>query len=229
MSVTAVLLPGMDGSGEYFSDFATALAPEIDSVVVSYPVRELGYRDLEVFAGKTLPSRPYILVGESFSGPIAIALAASAPEGLLGVVLVCSFARSPAPLPAFLQPMAAHFPMRRVPAWIAGRMLLGRYSTPDYRDKLSSSIARIPAAVWRARMRAIVAVDAVPQLRRIDVPILYLRASEDRVVPPAATDLVVRNARDLRIADLDGPHFLLQVRPQESAAHVKAFARRLAG
>jgi pimeloyl-ACP methyl ester carboxylesterase len=229
MGVTAVLLPGMDGSGEYFSDFAAALAPEIDSIVVSYPDRELGYGDLEVFARKALPSRPYILVGESFSGPIAIGLAASAPAGLLGVVLVCSFARSPMPLPVFLRPMAVHFPLRRVPAWIAGKMLLGRYSTPGYRDKLSSSIARVRAAVWRARMRAIVSVDVVAQLRRIDVPILYLRASEDRVVPPAAADLVARNARDLRIADLDGPHFLLQVRPRESAERVKAFARGLAG
>lgn len=229
MSLTAVLLPGMDGSGEYRSEFAAALAPEIDSIAVSYPDRELSYRDLEVFAREALPSRPYILVGESFSGPIAIALAASAPQGLLGVVLVCSFARSPAPLPAFLRPMAVHFPLRRVPAWIAGKMLLGRYSTPEYRDKLSSSMARVGAAAWRARMRAVVSVDAIPQLRRIDVPILYLRASEDRVVPPAATDLVVRNAKHPQIADLEGPHFLLQVRPRESAAHVKAFAGRLAG
>jgi pimeloyl-ACP methyl ester carboxylesterase len=229
MGVTAVLLPGMDGSGEFFSDFAAALAPEIDSIVVSYPDRELGYEELEAFAREALPSRRYILVGESFSGPIAIGLAASAPAGLLGVVLVCSFARSPMPLPTSLQRMAVHLPMRAVPAWIAGRMLLGRFSTPDYRDKLSSSIARVRAAVWRARIRAILSVDVIPQLRRIDMPILYLRASEDRVVPPAATDLVVRNAKDLRVADLDGPHFLLQVRPQESAAHVKAFARRLAG
>jgi pimeloyl-ACP methyl ester carboxylesterase len=229
MGVTAVLLPGMDGSGEYFSDFAAALAPEIDSIVVSYPDRELGYEELEAFARTALPPQRYILVGESFSGPIAIGLAASAPAGLLGVVLVCSFARSPMRLPAFLRPMAVHFPLQRVPAWIAGKMLLGRYSTPDYRDKLSASIARVRAAVWRARMRAIVSVDVIPQLRRIDVPILYLRASGDGVVPPAAADLVARNARDVRIADLDGPHFLLQVRPRESAEHVKEFARRLAG
>ena len=55
-------------------------------------------------------------------------------------------------LPAFLQTMAVRFPLREVPAWIAGKMLLGRYSTPDYRDKLSSSVARVRGAVWRARM-----------------------------------------------------------------------------
>jgi pimeloyl-[acyl-carrier protein] methyl ester esterase len=215
----------MDGSGEFFADFAAALAPEVGSTVVSYPALEHGYPDLVDFARQALPERPYILVGESFSGPVAISIAASSPPGLRGVVLVCSFARSP--VPPLLRRLPFAPPIWLLPEWLATRMLLGRFATPDYSRLLASSMRKIPPAVWRARLRAVRDVDMTSQLAQIDVPILYLRASWDRVVPRAATDWVLTNAKGVTVVDLDGPHFLLQAQPHEAAAHVKAFARRV--
>ena len=214
----------MDGSGEFFAPFAAELAPELEPLVVSYPLSELGYGELAAHARKALPARPYILVGESFSGPIAISLAASAPPGLLGVVLVCSFARSPLPWLSRFLPFAP--PVWWLPEAIAARMLLGRFSTPEYSRLLASSIKRVTPAVWRSRLRAVKEVDVTAQLARIKVPILYLRASLDRLVPRAASDWVLRHAKDATPVDLEGPHFLLQARPREAAAHVKAFAQR---
>jgi pimeloyl-[acyl-carrier protein] methyl ester esterase len=77
-----VLLPGMDGTGALRSEFVTALAPAIQSIVVSYPAeRALGYIELEAVVRSKLPSdRSYVLLGESFSGPIAIAIAANAHQ-----------------------------------------------------------------------------------------------------------------------------------------------------
>jgi pimeloyl-ACP methyl ester carboxylesterase len=215
----------MDGSGEFFTEFAAALAPEVESTVVSYPQSELGYPDLAAHARKALPDRPHILVAESFSGPIAIALAASAPPGLRGVVLVCSFARSP--LPGFLQFLSGGPPVWRVPEWIAMWMLLGKASTPLHRKLLAAKMHSVPPAVWRARMRAVISADVTSRLREVRVPILYLRALWDRVVPAAAGDWVLRNANDASVVDLEGPHFLLQARPRETAEHVKGFARRV--
>jgi len=214
----------MDGSGEFFAEFAAALSPEIDPIVVSYPPRELGYGELAAHARKALPDRPHVLLGESFSGPIAISLAASAPPGLCGVVLVASFARSPMPLARVL-PLAP--PVWLVPEWLAARMLLGRFSTPEYSKLLASAMKRISPAVWRARLRAVRDVDVTAQLAQVKVPILYLRASWDRVVPRAASDWVLRNATNARVVDLEGPHFLLQARPRDAARHVKAFAASL--
>jgi pimeloyl-[acyl-carrier protein] methyl ester esterase len=215
----------MDGSGEFFAPFAAELAPEIESKVVSYPASEIGYGELAAHARKALPDRPYILVGESFSGPVAIALAASAPPGLRGVVLVCSFARSPLPRLARFLPFAP--PVWRMPKFIAARLLLGRFSTPEYAKLLASSLSRVPPAVWRARLGAVRSVDVTAQLAQVRVPILYFRASFDRIVPRAASDWVLRNAKDATVVDLDGPHFLLQARPREAASHVKTFARRV--
>ena len=76
----------MDGSGSLFVEFIASLGLGVEAIVVSYPTdRPLGYPELETLVRAALPTqRPFVLVGESFSGPIAISLAASSPVGLGG-------------------------------------------------------------------------------------------------------------------------------------------------
>src|SRR5258706_2862593 len=96
MTITALLLPGMDGTGRLFTPLGRALGPRFETRVIAYPRdRVLTYGELG--AQIALPRGPFVLVAESFSGPIAIALAASRPPGLVGLVLAASFARSPRP------------------------------------------------------------------------------------------------------------------------------------
>jgi len=151
-----VLLPGMDGSGFFFRDFIAALRPAVEPTVMRYPVdRGLGYLELEALVRDALPcDEPFVLVGESFSGPIAIALASSYPPGLIAVVLVCTFARS-------------------------------------------------PARVIRT----------------------FRHCSGDRVIPASASVFITQCLPSVRIVEIDGPHFLLQAKPAESAHAVRAFAR----
>ena len=66
---TIVLLPGMDGTGTQFAEFIAALPRGMKTVVVSYaPDQALGYEELETIVRKRLPSEPFLLLGESFSG-----------------------------------------------------------------------------------------------------------------------------------------------------------------
>src|SRR5690349_12020217 len=101
-----VILPGMDGTGKLLDDFAAALKPELDPIVLSYPGdRPLGYSELESLARAALPQdRPFVIVAESFSGPIAVAIGASQPAGLRGLILCCSFVRNPIPVTRCLAP-----------------------------------------------------------------------------------------------------------------------------
>ena len=84
--LTLVLLPGMDGTGIFFEDFAAVAQPEFDPVIVRYPDDpSRGYAGLEPVARAALPrDKPFLILGESFSGPIAISIAASNPPGLVG-------------------------------------------------------------------------------------------------------------------------------------------------
>lgn len=66
------------------------------------------------------------------------------------------------------------------------------------------------------------------QLRELRVPVLYLQASEDRVVPRAASELVARLAPRCQVVELSGPHFLLQAVPSMAAKVVGEFCREVA-
>ena len=88
-----VLLPGMDGSSDLFAAFVAALGDAVTPLVVSYPADQvLGYEGLVDFARTRLPAgQAWVLLGESFSGPVAIALAAERPPGLCGMILSGTF------------------------------------------------------------------------------------------------------------------------------------------
>src|ERR1043165_4573138 len=98
--VALVVLPGMDGTATPRADFAAAVGPAIEPHIVSYPPDPtLGYAELEALARASLPTdRPYVLLGESFSGPIAISIAASRPRYLVGLILCVTFASNPLPV-----------------------------------------------------------------------------------------------------------------------------------
>ena len=74
---TLVLLPGMDGTGELFAPLLNALNPGLRTTVVSYADRPATYAEHESVALAELPKdRPFAILGESFSGPIAVTIAA---------------------------------------------------------------------------------------------------------------------------------------------------------
>ena len=217
----------MDGSGEFFTEFIAALPGAVAPIVVSYPPdRAMNYAELEKLARASLPDeRPFVLLAESFSGPVAVAIAASKPAGLRGLVLVCSFVNSPLPVPRALQSVTSRFPIERVPVWIAAALLLGRYASRTLRGRLAAAIARVTPAVWRARLRAVLGVDVAAQLRNVEVPVLYLRAINDRIVSGRTSRVIGKLLPNARVVALKGPHFILQAKPVESAACVEAFVR----
>lgn len=219
----------MDGTGEFFAEFIAALPRGVESIVVKYPVdRALSYVELEELVRASLPvERPFILLGESFSGPIAVSLAATKPVGLCGLVLVCSFVRSPLPVPTVLASVISRFPVGLVPISIAAAILLGRYASQTLRARLAAAIAKVSPAVWRTRLRAVLSIDVGAHLLNINVPVIYLRAANDRVVSRRASELIGTLLPSVKFVELAAPHFMLQAKPVESAACVGAFAREV--
>ncbi|MBB3120751.1 alpha/beta fold hydrolase [Pseudoduganella violacea] len=228
--LTLVLLPGMDGTATLFEPLIAALGDSFHIRRVAYPCDQaLGYRELAEVARQALPvDGKFILLGESFSGPIAIALAAAQPDGLLGVVLCSTFARNPHPLFKPLRGLADILPVKLLPNAVLSYFLMGRFSTPQLRVALDGALAQVSAAAFRARLKAVLAVDVSAQLQRLQVPLLYLQARHDRVVPAGAARHIASTYPATRIAALDGPHFLLQIAPQAAAAAIQAYALELA-
>ena len=227
---TLVLLPFIPGSGDLFAGFLAALGDQFDTIVVSYPsAPALGYAGLTDHARTQLPrDRPYVLLGESFSGPVAIALAASRPPGLIGLVLCCTFARHPRPLLAPLRPLVRVLPMWSILTPLIAPFLLGFGAPMALRRALRAALDQAPPARLRLRLKEVMAVDYTQRARTIAVPVLYLQATRDWIVPASAARLLASLCADWRLVALPGPHLLLQVLPVQAAATVNLFAAELA-
>jgi len=227
--MTLVLLPGMDGTGQLFAPFVVALGHEFNVKVVRYPTAEpMGYAELEALARAALPEEgPFVILGESFSGPVAVSLAASASCRLKGLVLCCTFVRNPRPLFAWVRSLVGFLPVASAPVGLLSHLLLGRFATAELRSALARVMSQVSPSALRARLAAVLAVDVSSKLAAAKVPTLYLRASRDRVIPLAASKLVSELNPQVRVAQFDAPHFLLQTAPVEAAHVVGCFMRGL--
>ena len=224
--MTLVLLPGMDGSGELFAGFVAALGEGIAPLVLSYPPNQpLDYHGLADFARARLPvDQPYVLLGESFSGPVAIALAASRPPDLVGLILSCTFARNPVPLLRRFAGLIPFLPISSKFTGLAMPLLLGGHATPGLRRTLRAVLDQVRPAVLRTRMRAVLAFDYSARLLDVTVPVLYLQARQDRVVSRGSARHITSLLPSVKVVVLDGPHLLLQAAPVEAASVVREFA-----
>ena len=225
--LTLVLLPGMDGTGELFAAFIQALGNAALPLVVRYPTDQpLDYEGVTAYAREYLPQdRPYVVLGESFSGPVAIALAASRPPGLVGLILSCSFARNPTPVFTMFRHVLGALPVSASLTGLIAPFLLGASSTPVLRRQLAAALRQVAPAVMRARMRTVLEVDYSARMREVQVPLLYLQGSGDRTVLAGAARHLAMLAPRMHLRQLEGPHMLLQANPAASAREVADFLR----
>lgn len=219
-----VLLPGLDGSGLLFSPFVSALAPDTRVAIIDYPPRELRYEELVSHVAERVGNEdPYIIVAESFSGPIALKLAAQRPRGLRGLVLCATFTSLAG---TYLQAAASVAPWispRAIPMAALSWLLMGGWATAELRAALRRSLSESPPQVLRARALAALSVDASREAQMLTVPVLFLRPGSDRLIPASAYDWAAGGIRDVVVRTIDGPHFILQANPAACAREIAQF------
>src|SRR6202789_2773116 len=222
-----VLLPGLDGTGKLFAEFLKALDLSVSAQVVAYPPDiPLGYDELEALVRAALPARGrFVLLGESFSGPLAIRIAAHPPPGIVGLILCVTFASNPYPHLAWARGLAALLPLKSLPRWLRAPLMWGSASPSKAPRQSERAMAGVDAAVIRRRIAALLSVDETAALAKISVPTLVLCATGDRVISKAASMRLMHGIRHAQRLDIDGPHLLLKTRPKECAAAVLNFIR----
>lgn len=226
-----LLMPGMDGTGELFAPLLGALSTSVSARVISYPRHEpLGYAALLPIVRAALPMEPFVLVGESFSGPLALMVAAERPVGLRGVVLCASFVKNPVWwAPSVLRHAVRGAAFRVFPAFAQTRALLGRHGTPALCELLAKANAGVSPAVLAMRARSILTIDVVEELRACPVPILYIRGADDGVVTIRSLRRIQAVVPAVEVVTVPAPHLVLQCQPEASAAAILAFARSVGG
>jgi pimeloyl-ACP methyl ester carboxylesterase len=221
----AVLLPGLDGTGDLFAPFVAAAPAKLECLIVRYPKDErMDYAALvHCAAAQIPPDRPIVLIAESFSGAIAVRLADGVMNGRVSALVLCnSFVTPPRwPLLRFaVWPLLFHLPISRR---FAAMLMFGSFATPILEDVLSQALRSVARAVVAARIRLLLACDERAALKRIDVPVLYLRGTADRLVPEHAVREVAAALPTMQLRRIAAPHALLQAAPRAAWAAVAEF------
>jgi pimeloyl-[acyl-carrier protein] methyl ester esterase len=225
---TLVLLPGLDGTGVLFEPLIAALPSHITPHVITYPGDEpLDYDQLHEYVMARLPaSGSFAVLGESFSGPIALRIACSEPRAK-AVVLCATFIRNPV---RYLPKLTRHFVFattyRAFPSFSRAKALLGGYSTPELRASLRRAHAMVKPEVFASRARAILTLDAREALMKCRAPLMYLGGTRDGVVPKHNARLIHALRPDCEMVEVRAPHLLLQTAPDEAACAIASFLSR---
>lgn len=223
-----ILLPGMDGSDAMFRRLIANAPADVTATAIAYPSGPANcYGDLLPSVRAQLPrDDDYWLLGWSFSGPLALMLAAEKPTRLRGVILAATFVRKPVPyLPTWMSALATPALFRFYPKMSQAKALLGGYGTPEVRRLLAEAHARAGLKALACRAREAMRVDARDALAACEVPILYLRATKDRVIPPSRTEDLRREKPTVAVVDIEGPHLALITNPGASWAAIDPFMR----
>ncbi|WP_033823556.1 alpha/beta fold hydrolase [Kitasatospora sp. MBT63] len=196
-AATAVLLHGLltDSLASYYFTLAPALAAAGVEVLM-YDQRGHGrsgrppggYRlerfvdDAEELLERLAPDRPVHLVGNSFGGTVAFALAARRPERITGILAIESEPASPAwavKLDGILRQAETGLADEPTLAWVAARR--GAHTA-----RLARSAGRLLAGTTLARDIPASRLPTEAQLRRIGCPVLAVYGTESDLAAQAA-------------------------------------------
>jgi pimeloyl-ACP methyl ester carboxylesterase len=222
-----VLLPGMHGTGELFSEFMRMIPePKHIEALCYLNDASLTYcqllRVVEAFVPAT---ENFVLLAESFSTPLAIQFAATNPPNLTGLVLCAGFATSPIrgwrrSFASWMVPLAFRLPL---PKTAVSRFLVGRDAPESLQAAVRAAIRSVKPTVLTSRLREVLAVDARLALSKISAPILSIQPRQDRLVRPSSLEEMQKIKPQIEVARIEGPHLILQREPKQSADIVATF------
>ncbi|MGE3800226.1 MAG: alpha/beta hydrolase [Candidatus Kapaibacterium sp.] len=232
-----ILLPGLDGSVELYEHFCERMRGELEGIVIGYPANY--YLDLESlveYAEARIPgTRPIILMGVSFSGPVAARLLKRRKRNYVAAIFCTTFLTSPHPV---LTRLASILPTNifsyslKITSIV--RLFFYEKKSPlNLIQQFQEANAKLSPHVMGQRIVSLTQVDERSSLRGVEIPCCYLQAENDRIVPAGALKAFYLSAESdstsrysLCLLTIAAPHALLQCKPEESWDAIKGFLTR---
>ncbi len=214
-----ILLPGLDGTGKLFNPLICCLPDRISPIVYSYPRNRCKtYEELKEIVMESLPGdRPFFLLGESFSGPLAVMIASERPKGLMGLILCASFIKKPfILLPSWMKVISIGPIYRLWPAFIDLRARIGGAQFREVADLALTAIRSVSPDIIAHRVRSILSVNVESELEECPYPVLYLMAGRDNLIKRHNYKGIKTLKKDVELAVVDTRHFMLQLEPEKS-------------
>ena len=216
--LTPVLLPGLDGTGDLFERFLAAAPANCSPVCLALPNdRSRSYRELAAWVAQRLPAGPLALIAESFSGPLAVLIAAGNPQ-VRALVLCATFVEPP--LPRFLARVPARLFDRVPPSALLRAVLTG--GDRALAEAIRGALANLSGALVASRVRQALTVEIDAELAQLSCPVLVLSAKRDHIMRRSIAAKLPQST----LVELDAPHLLLQTRAREAWAEITRFLAR---
>jgi len=225
--VKLVLLPGMDGTGNLFSPLLGELS-EFNCEVITLPISgPQDYLTITKFVKGKLPKEDFILVAESFSGPIGVALAKEGVENMKGIIFVATFLSPPHKV---LLGFARLLPIKLLSslplASILHKMLfLGFSASKELMALFQHTVLSLPSSLIKARLSSMQSLVATSD--DIGLPVGYIQATSDRLVRSNKINNFRDTFKNIIIKTINGPHFILQANPIECSVAISELAHLL--
>lgn len=222
-----LLLPGLNGSNRLFAPLLACL-PE-NQLVECLELPEHGPQDYPRLADGVLPrlgNAPFVLLGESFSGPLARELATRKPQGLQGVIFAATFVSRPNPLLRLVRYLPQLPPSVLARRKLIRQFCVGHEASEVLVNLVVEEIRSMPARLARTRLETL--ADLNDSGSPLSIPCLNLLPLNDRLVTLAARQGVVAGCANIRTIEIAGPHFLLQSKAQRCATAILDFLNELA-
>jgi pimeloyl-ACP methyl ester carboxylesterase len=220
--VRLLLLPGLNGSNRLFGPLLSSLPDSLPVVCLELP--EHGPQDYQSLADTLQPrlgSDPFVLLGESFSGPLARILAQRSPAGLRGIVFAATFASRPNPLLGLLRLLPLPPPSLLAQHRLIRHFCVGQDAPETLVALIANEVRRMPAALVRSRLKVL--ADLHEPNGPLPTPCLNLVPSGDRLVTGSARLSIANSCDNIRTREIAGPHFLLQSRAKPCATAIMVF------
>jgi pimeloyl-[acyl-carrier protein] methyl ester esterase len=203
-----VLLPGLDGTGKLFAPLIEALPSSIDVQVITYPLnKKQSYNELVKYVKQNLPKEDFVLLAESFSGPIAYQVALSKPKELKSLILVATFLENPRPFLLKFIPSSKVLGLP-IPTILSRVFFLGFSVKTKVIELFNEAIKTVSPSVIQYRLKEITQLK--PSSQRVKLKTTYIQASNDKLVPSKSLKDWQKVCDDIDVFKVEGEHFILQ-------------------
>lgn len=217
-----VLLPGLDGTGRFFWRLERTLSGHVATQVISYPATPIAsYDEVVDDVCARFPTGPVVLLGESFSGPVAVRVAAALPDRVKGLILAATFVRNPRP--KWLIRALSRYDPKKSPRKLTCWALRGGVCDQELDALLDEVVAKLPPGVRQSRLRVIASADVLQALLALRCPILALHGNDDWLVPKSSIARTLKSNSNTKLKLLAGPHMLLQRNHDHAASEILDF------
>ena len=214
-----VFLPGLDGTGDLFQPFVDEFEDSENISIISYPTdRHIPYEELINYVISRLPkNKPLVILGESYSGIVALGIAEKNKLTIDGLILVATFAKYP---PSLFKILSGLTPLSLLFRFPIPDFLIKTYCFSDAANESLNSMLRKSVksnnpAVLAKRAHEGATLDVTHLLKKISIPCLVISASDDKLVPASATEYLSTHLLNASKVTITGPHFILQTQPKE--------------